>query len=151
TRFEDCRVFWEWANDPVVRTASFSDKPVTWQQHVSWFQQKLEDANTILYTATDDDQSPVGQARFQVGGDVATISISVAQKYRSRGMGLELLNLACERVFAESHAVAIEGFIKPSNAASVRLFPAAGFGLLGLETVSSQPAIHFLLEKSVKK
>jgi RimJ/RimL family protein N-acetyltransferase len=64
---------------------------------------------------------------------------------------LELLNLACERLFAESQAVAIDGFVKQSNAASVRLFSAAGFRHLGVETVGGQLAIHFSLEKSIKR
>jgi UDP-2,4-diacetamido-2,4,6-trideoxy-beta-L-altropyranose hydrolase len=30
---EDCRLIWKWANDPDVRAASFSSKPIPYDTH----------------------------------------------------------------------------------------------------------------------
>ncbi|MBI4644486.1 MAG: UDP-2,4-diacetamido-2,4,6-trideoxy-beta-L-altropyranose hydrolase, partial [Deltaproteobacteria bacterium] len=46
---DDCRMLWEWANDPEVRKNSFSSDPIPWEQHVSWFESKLRDPGYLFF------------------------------------------------------------------------------------------------------
>jgi RimJ/RimL family protein N-acetyltransferase len=145
---DDCRILWDWANDPEVRAASFSIGSIPWEAHVAWFRAKLDDPCAILYTATYADDGPVGQVRFQQTGPRATLSIGMAKAFRGRGLGRMLLFLACERLFRESKLDAIDAYVKPDNETSLRLFSNAGFRRLGTESVCNQPAIHFVFERS---
>jgi spore coat polysaccharide biosynthesis predicted glycosyltransferase SpsG len=38
-RAEDVELLWQWANDPAVRRASFSQQSITWDEHVRWFEE----------------------------------------------------------------------------------------------------------------
>ena len=146
---DDCRMLWEWANDPEVVAASFSSGPIPWEAHVPWFRANLSDPCAILYTATYVIDEPVGQVRFQQAGLRATISIGLAKGFRGRGLGRTLLFLACERLFRESKVEAIDAYVKPDNEASIGLFSNSGFRRLGTESVRNQPAIHFVFERNV--
>jgi UDP-2,4-diacetamido-2,4,6-trideoxy-beta-L-altropyranose hydrolase len=148
---DDCRILWEWANDPEVVAASFSSGPIPWEAHVAWFRAKLSDPWAILYTGTYVTDEPVGQVRFQQAGPRATLSIGLAKGFRGRGLGRTLLFLACERLFRESKVEAIDAYVKPDNETSIGLFSNSGFRRLGTESVRNQSAIHFVFERSVWK
>jgi UDP-2,4-diacetamido-2,4,6-trideoxy-beta-L-altropyranose hydrolase len=146
---DDCRILWDWAQDPEICAASFSSGPIPWEAHVTWFRAKLADPCAVLYTATYAAEGPVGQVRFQQTGPRVTLSIGLAKTFRRRGLGRMLLFLACERLFRDSNLNAIDAYVKPDNETSIRLFSNAGFRRLGTESVRNQPAIHFVFERSV--
>jgi len=146
---EDCRILWDWAQDPEICAASFSSGPIPWEAHVAWFRAKLSDPCAILYTATYATDGPVGQVRFQQNGPRVTLSIGLAKMFRRRGLGRTLLFLACERLFRESNLRAIDAYVKPDNETSIRLLSNAGFRRLGTESVRNQPAIHFVFDRTV--
>ena len=55
---DDCRMIWEWANDPLVRSQSFANDPIPWESHVAWFKRALRDPDMRLYIA--ESSTPVG-------------------------------------------------------------------------------------------
>src|SRR6266705_476142 len=57
----DCRLLWEWANDPGVRAASFQTAMISWDEHAEWFADRLD--NGLIYIAEDQQGKPVGQFR----------------------------------------------------------------------------------------
>jgi UDP-2,4-diacetamido-2,4,6-trideoxy-beta-L-altropyranose hydrolase len=148
TREDDCRMFWEWANDPEVRAMSFSSEPVSWEKHVRWFTSKQVDPSSLLYVATDETSHPIGQVRYQLDRDRAVLSISLTPESRGKGLGKTTLLAATEELFQASPARAIDAFVKPENEPSLRLFDSAGFRREGLATVQGQPAVHFALTKN---
>jgi len=90
---------------------------------------------------------PVGQLRFLTGADRATISISLVPEWRGRGLALEIINVGVEKFFRMSNVRAIDAYIKPGNAASLRLFPRAGFFRVGDTVIDGHSAMHFVLER----
>jgi len=148
TREEDCRMFWEWANDPEVRAMSFSTEPVSWEKHVGWFTSKQVDPASLLYVATDENSRPIGQVRYQLEHDRAVLSISLTPESRGKGLGKTMLLAATEELFQACTAKAIDAFVKPENQPSLRLFDGAGFRREGLATVQGQTAVHFALTKN---
>lgn len=144
----DCRLLWEWANDPAVRNVSFSTEPIPWEQHVQWFNSKLADIGNRHYIVLDEQGVPVGQARYELDGPNAVMSINLAPDVRGRGIGGATLALAVDELFRDSSAKLIHAYVKPDNEASVRLFMNAGFVRQATVSMQGQQAIHFVLERS---
>ena len=144
----DARMIWEWSNDPGVRAVSFSSEPIPWNSHFAWFEQRLTDAQSRLRIATEHDGDPVGQIRFDFGSEKsATISISLASGVRGKGLGTQLIWMACRELFAETEVARVEALIKPGNVASIRAFEKAGFETDGDTEVKQQPARRFVLDR----
>lgn len=144
----DCEVFWDWANDPEARAASFRPEAISWEEHAKWFHAKMADPNAILYTATNKSGGRVGEVRYQIEGKCAQLSISVDKRYRGLGMGQILLTLATEKVFQDSAIECIDAYVKATNTPSQRLFIGAAFHRLSSESIEGQQAIHFVLERN---
>jgi UDP-2,4-diacetamido-2,4,6-trideoxy-beta-L-altropyranose hydrolase len=148
TMDSDCKLFWEWANEPGARAASFRNKCISWEHHEKWFRAKMEDPRAILYTATNAEGVPFGEVRCQVEGKRAVLSISLAAAFRGRQYGQKILTLALEEFFSRSEIDFIDAYVKPSNEASLKLFAAAGFQRYPPKVIEGQEAVHFALEKS---
>ncbi|MBM3230783.1 UDP-2,4-diacetamido-2,4,6-trideoxy-beta-L-altropyranose hydrolase [Candidatus Peregrinibacteria bacterium] len=149
-REEDCKMIWEWANDPVTRQTSFSSEDIPWETHVAWFRQKLNDGNHRFYVAFNENDEPVGQLRFDCEGKDATISVSIAPAMRGKKYATELVTLGCRYVLAEGKST-INAFIKPENAASVAVFTKAGFEATKPTTLKGHTALHYILNKNTLK
>lgn len=139
----DCRLLWDWANDPDVRAQSFISDPIAWDRHVAWFGARLLDSQCVLLIASDVEGQPVGQARFDIHGGSATISISLSAAVRGRGLGTVLISRASQELHRLTGIGVIDAFVKTDNAASARAFEKAGFTLAGRTTVHGSEAFHF--------
>ena len=146
---QDRRLLWEWANDPAVRSVSFSTDPIPWEQHVKWFDSKLADSSNRHYVVQNGEEVPVGQVRCQLDGVRAVMSINLAPGLRGRGFGSAALELATDQLFRDTPVKAIDAYVKPENEASVRLFTNAGFVRQATVSMQGQQAIHFVLERSI--
>ena len=147
---EDCRLLWEWVNDPGVREAAFQSHLIPWEEHEAWFHKKCGDSRCVMYIVMDQAQHPVGQVRFetQEDGSTAEISISMTSEYRGRGYGTEAVRIACA---AFARATGIKqglAYIKPWNIASVRTFEKTGFTSLGRRQVRGYEAVCMSLDMS---
>ncbi len=148
---DDCRLFWEWANDPVVRAESFSSRSIPWQEHLNWFRSRLNAPDVRLYVACDvETNTPVGQVRFEDIGVTATVGISIDKDYRHQGYGVVALKKACLTLFASTNVTEIRAYIKPDNAPSIRTFRDAGFIMKGLIHVRRHKALLMTLTPSQK-
>ncbi len=143
----DRKLLWEWANDPEVRAVSFHSDPIPWEDHVRWFDRKLGDENCLLYIASDDQEHSIGQVRFDLDADKATLSISMDRAFRGRGLGLQVLRAACREFFSQRPRAAIHAWVRPENDASLRIFRKAGFTDHARETINGCPALHLVLEE----
>ena len=143
----DRELLWRWANDPEVRAVSFSYAPIPWEDHVSWFDSKVNSANCMMYIATIDDGIPLGQIRYDVKQENAVISISIDSKFRRKGYGAALIRETSQRLFNESNVRIVHAYAKPDNNMSASVFTKAGFKKLELTTIHAQQATHFVLER----
>ncbi len=144
---DDCKLLWEWINEPGVRAQAFGTEAISWDEHVAWFQKKRIDPNCWMYLLTDEERRPIAQVRFDIlPSGAAETAISVARDHRNRGYGTEALGLACEtfrRTVRSEHIIA---YIKPGNAASIRVFEKAGFVSRGRTRVKGQDAVFMTLD-----
>lgn len=146
-REDDCRLLWEWANDPEVRAVSFSSEPIPWEQHVQWLKSKLSDPNCVFYITLDGEGVPVGQVRYDIDGNEAVISISIGQKFRSKGYGGTAIRRASQKLFGASAVDMIHAYVKQDNEASARVFGEVGFTDMGRTAIRGHQAIHLLMVK----
>ena len=144
---DDVDLLWHWANDSDVRAASFSSEFITHERHREWLTEKLSDPNSVLLVGLNSDGDPTGVVRYDIDGERALISVSLAKEFRGRGHGKILLELAVEELFRSGRATVIDAHVKPMNEASLRLFTRVGFRRREDGIVSGQPGVHFTLEK----
>jgi UDP-2,4-diacetamido-2,4,6-trideoxy-beta-L-altropyranose hydrolase len=140
----DCRLLWEWANEPGVRASAFSQDPIGWAEHTAWFRAQLADATSMIVIGEDAGGRPIGQVRMhrQPGGD-AEIDVSVARDFRGAGYGSLLIDTAVRGTFASAGIRRVHAFIRPENGASARAFENAGFRKIGEEQVKGSLALHY--------
>jgi RimJ/RimL family protein N-acetyltransferase len=122
----DCQCLWEWANDPVVRAASFDSRPIPLPDHQRWLQRKLADRSCRLFIVLDDGR-PIGQVRLeQSSGTEAEIHVSLDAAARGAGRGTAAVKAACD-IAAGAGVTRVVAHVKPDNPASLRAFEKAGF------------------------
>jgi UDP-2,4-diacetamido-2,4,6-trideoxy-beta-L-altropyranose hydrolase len=124
--------------------ASFSSEPIPWDDHVRWFESRLNDANCLFYIAVDDDGTPVGQMRCEDIGGEAVVSISVERAFRGSGYGGRIIKMGSREIFHMSGHQVIHAYIKPDNTASETAFLKAGFTPAGEGVFGGRRAIHLL-------
>jgi UDP-2,4-diacetamido-2,4,6-trideoxy-beta-L-altropyranose hydrolase len=145
---EDCRLIWEWANEPAVRAASFSPEAIPWGVHQEWFAARLNDPNCALFVALNKACVPIGQVRCDVKGDgVAVLSISLDPRFRGKGHGPQLIRKAAEELFGRGSVATIQAFIRHGNAASQKAFEKAGFRKLEETIIRGYAASLLVLRK----
>ncbi len=144
----DCRLLWQWVNDPDVRRWSFMSDSIEWEAHVAWFGRKLADRNCRMYIVMDEADDPIGLVRFDVGDDESgTLTVSIATEWRGRGYGTAALRLASGRFFADTDARRIVAHIKTDNLLSIRAFERAGFTHRSTTQVKGQDALSMILPR----
>lgn len=144
---DDCRLVWEWSNDPAARAASFSSKAIGWEEHVTWFKTKLCSPCCHHYIVLNERNLAIGQVRFDIEGNRAEISISIGSRFRGQGYGAEAIRLASERLFCETGVIRINAHIKQGNETSVRAFAKAGYVEIGVKVVKEKLALQMTLER----
>ncbi|MDD2972483.1 MAG: GNAT family N-acetyltransferase [Lachnospiraceae bacterium] len=141
---EDMDLLYDWANDLSVRANAFSTDPISYENHVAWFQARLEDPDTVMYIFIFDDR-PVGQIRLDLEGGEAEIDYSIATPYRGKGYGqkmLALLEVVVQEFLPQIHTLTAR--VKLENQPSKHAFLKAGFLEDGLEEVKAQTCIRLI-------
>jgi UDP-2,4-diacetamido-2,4,6-trideoxy-beta-L-altropyranose hydrolase len=134
---EDCELLWDWANDPIVRAVSFSSEPITWEDHLRWFNNKLNSSNCYHFIAFNDQDKPIGQIRFDIDDQLQSIvSVSLASNQRNQGYGKLILQMAINKLCKRISVSNIQALIKPDNLASIKLFESVGFKQLNLSSIT---------------
>jgi RimJ/RimL family protein N-acetyltransferase len=146
---DDCHLIWQWANDSTTRASSFSTQPISWERHLAWFTTKLADPQSRYYLALDATATPIGQIRYQIDGQFATVSVSLAPDQRGRGYGHQIIWLASQQLFENTSVKLIHAYVKPDNIASMRAFTRAGFTDNGITEMRGHSAVHFVLRKII--
>ena len=124
---DDAKLYFDWANDPVVRQMAFHTEPIHWENHIRWFNSKVESSKShllVCYHGTD----PIGQVRFDIleGGE-AEIDISISKENRGKGYGKAMLKAAIEYEHCMNGVKSFVSEVKEENITSNRMFSACGF------------------------
>lgn len=147
-RGNDCRLFWEWANDPVARASSLSTKQILLEDHVKWFEEKLEDPRYFMFVACDSEERARGQSRLHIRNPVeAEISVAIDPAERGKGLGGIVIDLSVNKIFHVTRVHTVHAYIKPNNRPSIKAFEKAMFRYVGTEMVKGWEVFHFVRTK----
>jgi RimJ/RimL family protein N-acetyltransferase len=117
-----------WANDPTARAAGFSPDPIRPDVHERWLARRLADPTVGRIWIGEESGRPVGMVRVEPAEDgLLVVSVSVAAEERGRGRSRPLLEAGLAAARPAEPGRRFRAWIRPSNAASVRLFRGAGF------------------------
>lgn len=124
---DEARKVWTWRNAPEIRATAADPAEIGWEDHRAWFSRQVAAPGTVMLIgmlgATE-----VGVVRFDLEGDIATVSIFLVPGLQGRGWGRALLR-AGERWVTDHHG-AIRSFhadVRPDNDASIALFRSADY------------------------
>ena len=148
-RSTDCLLYWYWANDPVVRENAFNQQMIEWEDHESWFENRLNDPDTILLLI-ECDIGPVGQVRFDCSDEHLMIGYSVVKQFRGFGLGKPMLEMAINYLQQDKSFILI-GDVKETNPSSKKIFEQLGFSE---STPSPRMGVHrfqLLLPPSIQE
>ena len=124
----DMQMVFDWANEEETRKQSFSTKPITWEEHVAWYEKSLNSRDRYLFICMHGD-IPVGLFRIdRLEEAIGEISYSIDKKYRGRGYALEMLK-AGEEVLKKNRIIVWDllAKVKKDNEASRHIFKVLGF------------------------
>jgi UDP-2,4-diacetamido-2,4,6-trideoxy-beta-L-altropyranose hydrolase len=138
---KDIHTYFEWANESEVRKNSLNSDPITWENHCVWFQNKLQNPNSVLYIFSFG-KSPVGQVRFDAISDQTfTIDYSVAKEHRGNGFGFLILKKSLDQLLLEKQVKILKAQVKSQNLASKAIFEKLNFIL---EREEKGEVLHFI-------
>jgi len=125
--YSDVDLYYQWTSDDLVRNNSFSTGTIAYDDHVNWFRSKVGSANCFLYLFLNDTGEAVGQVRIDKGSEEAVIGISIAEAFRGKSMGVEMLTGSTDDYLNKYPTDTIIAYIKVENVASNKSFIKAGF------------------------
>ncbi|MCW7490401.1 GNAT family N-acetyltransferase [Leptospira meyeri] len=135
---DDCKLLFDWANEPEVRNASFHSEKIEWQEHTSWFLQKLNNPNSLILIFEVDGE-PAGQIRFDknIDENYFLISFLLDEKFRGKSLCRVLIAKGIGYLVTQVQTpIRCVGFVKKENIASQRAFLKNEFLLVSKSDVS---------------
>jgi RimJ/RimL family protein N-acetyltransferase len=139
---DDVKLYFEWTNDPLVRSQSFQSNDIQYEDHVRWFESKIEDAKALMLLFSDE-EAYIGQVRIEQKLDVNVISVSLAASSRGKRYGSRILRLVAIE-FQKRAGGAISAYIRKDNQASIRSFESAGFVLESSLEINNIPSSKYI-------
>jgi UDP-2,4-diacetamido-2,4,6-trideoxy-beta-L-altropyranose hydrolase len=147
-KHDDCKLLWQWANDPVVRKSSFSSEAITWEEHLKWFTNKLNSPNCYQFIGLNSENEPVGQIRFDIDSQLqAEVDISIDSNKRGKGYAIYLIKLSISHLFRNTNVEIVNAIIKSENIASIKLFSKSGFECINQKIIDSFHVYHYVCKK----
>ena len=131
----DVDIYFNWANDPVVRANSYIPYEINYEDHIKWFLSKIASDNSQMYLFLNEQDIPVGQVRIDRNTDETIIGISIPQEFRGQSLASQMLIIACQDYLNKYPGEQITAYIKLNNESSLRSFRKAGFIVLGKKPV----------------
>lgn len=126
----DAKIIYEWFCDPVTRSNSYQQEPVSYSIHEAWFYARIRRSGEpflIFYLSEQPDQL-TGMVRIDLKNEGPVIGINLAPEQRGKGYASEMLRMAVAWFYQISpDAPPLRAWIMKKNIASQRAFISAGF------------------------
>ncbi|MEZ4938051.1 MAG: GNAT family N-acetyltransferase [Crocinitomicaceae bacterium] len=121
-KYEDLDLLFQWANDLDVRRNALSQNPIEFEDHISWFNNRLIDPNCKIYILTEKDKN-LGQIRFELNENEWTIDYSVDAIYRGQGIGAKIIQMGMMKLKSDvGKPVKLKALVEENNIGSIRIF-----------------------------
>lgn len=140
----DIQKAFEWASNPKIRTFSFNQEMIKYEEHSEWFLNKIK-SDSCYYFIAEIKGETIGSIRFDINGKEAIISYLVDTNFHKQGLGMILLKKGVSFLKAKEREGidSVIGFVMPGNIPSVKAFERLGYSMqMGKE--------YFKFTKSLK-
>lgn len=145
---EDTEIYFDWANDSIVREQSFNSNRIDFENHKKWFESKLNDDSCMLLIFSDYEDLNIGQIRIQKEDEnEAIIGISIAAEFRGKGYAKDMLQMASDYFFESNPNCIIKAFVKERNLSSKSSFEKAGFELQNIINYENFDSFHYIKKR----
>lgn len=119
---KDAKILYKWANEITVRNNSINQEPISWKNHLDWFDSKLNNSETMILILESEEKA-LGQIRIDLKNKFWVINYSIDIQFRGNGFGKEIVRLLLNKF--ESYK--FKANVKKDNKASVNIFKSLGF------------------------
>jgi RimJ/RimL family protein N-acetyltransferase len=127
---KDLDLYFEWANDEVVRDFSYQKQEILKENHIFWFNQKINDSKTQMLIFYDKMDVAIGQVRIENTNDEIVIGISIDKNHRGKSLGSKMIFMACCNWRLYHPSGIINAYVKARNIYSKKIFENVGFSIL---------------------
>ncbi len=117
----DANILFEWTNDLLVRENSFNIERIEWENHLHWFENKLNSDSQILILQTPTQK--IGMIRFDVFENHYLLNYSISKEFRGKGFGRMIISLGISTLakLCDTNKE-IHAYVKESNLTSLQIF-----------------------------
>ena len=110
----DAQLLFDWANDSSTRKSSLNPNKIIWEEHLMWFNQKINDPKTKMYLFLKE-KKPVSILRLENNNVSINISFSVDKNYRGKGIGGYMIAFALRKYPEKQFSASVIENNKHSN------------------------------------
>ena len=145
---KDIHLYFQWANDETTRKNSYNSDPISFENHIKWFEKRLNNDFCKMYLFFDEKGDSVGQVRIETDQEKneALIGISVDLNHRGKGYSSEMIQMATNDFLTTHHGFCIYANVFVENIPSYKSFLKAGYILLEQKEIVSIPS-YILIKK----
>jgi RimJ/RimL family protein N-acetyltransferase len=137
-QYSDAELLFNWANDSSTRSNSLSSKKITWEEHMNWFNQKMNDPKTTMFLFLK--KETVGVLRLDKVNNNLQISFSVNFKHRGKGVGNNMIRFILKK-FSRSD---FSAQVIENNLGSHRIFLRNNFMIDYISSSGSKKVTHYI-------
>ncbi|MBU3142327.1 GNAT family N-acetyltransferase [Clostridium sp. CF012] len=124
---KDCALIYNWAIDEHVRINSFSSEKIFYDDHIKWFNKKINNINNYFFILVHKGID-VGVIRLDVENQKGIISYSISKDFREKGYGSIIIEKLDEKIKeCELDIHELYGEVKYTNKASQKIFKKFGY------------------------
>lgn len=122
----DMDTYFKWVNDPDERKNAINSEPIPYNEHNAWFKKKIKEVNSYLWIL-EKKEIPLGQIRFEIDNNYATLSYFIDRRYRGKGYGLSIVKLGIYKLLQLKNNLIIRAIVRKSNIISCKIFDSLNF------------------------
>ena len=132
------------SNEKDIREASFNINKINLKQHKKWYIEKLKNENYVFLVVIED-RKLIGQVRFNIKDNYATISISIAKAYRHKHLGKKIMDDSI-RYLKEKLPIVniIIAYVRRENEISKKYFEKCKYELVEKTIIKGKEAYKYI-------
>ena len=124
----DIKNIFDLSNEENVRENSIIKDSIKWEDHLKWFDEKLNSEEYMILVAVGSDDQFMGQVRYEFEKQQALVSISISPDYRGLDLAAPIIEESARFLFSNNDKIeSIVAYIKEINIPSLKAFEQAGY------------------------
>jgi UDP-2,4-diacetamido-2,4,6-trideoxy-beta-L-altropyranose hydrolase len=135
----DIKNIFDLSNEENVRENSTNSEHIIWENHVKWFENRLDDENYLFLIAENENAEFMGQVRHEFEKTQAVVSISIAPDFRGLDLAAPIISKSAKYLFENNEKIEfILAYIKEINIPSIKAFDQAGYIYFQQELINDE-------------